>query len=146
MCVDLRHYLDLDSVRMDNPVELQADSLQIKSDAMRILAELVNIRVFRDHTNFATFIGKVVVPGGAAGLTGRRFAECFLDCAASFFVLKVLPEYTSSHVLFNLRFVYQEFFQQCPNLRPILGTFDREFLTLGNNRDFESWSQARLNG
>jgi len=141
MCVDPRLYLNVRKESIDYREILQKDNLQIKLEALFVLKTLLSVEDFGDA--FGTLIGEVVVPGGALGLTGRRFAECFLDCASSFTVLKQQPEYESTTVVAALYCIYHEFWE-CSKLRPILGAFDGAFLSVASNSDFESWAQARL--
>lgn len=118
---------------------------QIKRMALVILAELTSVEYF--GPDFATCVGKLTVPnmdGVTNGLQGRRFVECFPDVASTFpRAVQHLPDYKSGEVLFDLRFVYQNFFD-CSQLRPLFGFVNREFFALQSNSDFENWAQSRL--
>lgn len=142
MTIDISLFLDLDSGRAESP---EWSNSAIKSAALSVLVKLVGVSDGGEA--FTTRIGEILVPGGSVGLTGRQFAECFLDCAAKFTALKELqdfPEYEESVTLRQLQFIYQEFYK-CSRLRPALGVFDRTFYNLQNNNQYESWAHARLN-
>jgi len=66
-----------------------------------------------------TRIGELVVPGGAEGLTARKFAECFLDCAAKYPALEENYQYSflDGHRRL-LQHIYCQFYQ-CSMLRPL---------------------------
>jgi len=78
-CMTVDHSLFLNSERNRNVRGLEVFSAEVKIVSADVLRNL--LQNDEDET-FATEVANMMVPAGAPGLTGRRFAECFLDCAA----------------------------------------------------------------
>jgi len=84
-----------------------------------------------------------MVPAGAPGLTGRRFAECFLYCAAQLAIVEG-PEDFGVDKLAILSCILAHLYQ-CKRLHPLLGDPNKDFFyELGGLRDFKKWAKARL--
>jgi len=151
MTVEFSLFLDVNAVQ--NTIHDQevseasklAASSDIKSMACLLLRDLVTLTVVGE--DFVMRIGEIVVPGGAEGLTGRKFAECFLDCAAKY------PALQGHHQLHSvpldiklqcLQFICYQFYE-CSSLRPLLVLHEAQtFLELEDGNQFQRWADERL--
>jgi len=144
LTVDCALFLDVETVQMLDGMRHQ--NIEIKLDALSNLDTLVDKDFFGD--DFVEDIGRMRVPRGSAGLGGRRFAQCFLNCAAALAItiLKERPAFQSGLILRCLKRIYVEF-TQCEKLRPFFCRIDLmgvAFLYLESTSEFEKWAENRL--
>ena len=134
-CIDVRLLGNSNSVETPN----FSDDQSISLSALFVLGSLV-----QHNRAFTAYVGKVVVPAGARyKMTGRPFAECFLDFAAKSLSFREDPLYCSNKVAYYSVCIYKSFCR-CRDLATIIGSIDHEFLALENGDAFEVWAQARL--
>jgi len=86
-----------------------------------------------------TEIGEIIVPAGAPGLSGRNFAECFLDCATKF-----ISMFELSKVRLRLfQYIYAQLLQ-CSQLRAQMH-IDEVFRLVDYDSELENWARDRFN-
>ena len=117
-----------------------------KMCTLSILVELVDIANVGEA--MVCRIGTLIVPGGAPGLTGRKFAECFLECVARLAIAFSTNEQTRTTDMMiqrmqELHYIYSCLFK-CPQLLPMLGPFDEAFTSADSPQSFLLWSRRRL--
>lgn len=109
--------------------------------AVAILMKLVDVRVVGEV--LVTQIGEMVVPSGSPGLSGRRFAECFLDLSAHLALDERMPAMPSVKLLGRLKCIYTLLFKYSKLQPPLV--FDYTFTSVDGDDSFRSWAKARLN-
>jgi hypothetical protein len=113
-----------------------------RKSAAQALVELADISNVGEPT--VCQIGKLIVPSGALGLTGRKFAECFLDCAAH----HALHAGREGQGSLNEQYEEFQYIYSCllksPELLPLLGDFDRSFTMVNSSSTFVRWAKQRL--
>lgn len=140
-CMTVDHALFLDYSPHRRTKGLEVFSPEVRTVSIANLREIANVSIFGKA--FVSRIGEMIVPAGAPGLTGRRFAECFLDCAAHLALVEG-PEDFGVDKLATLRCILANF-HICDRLHPLLGESPNEFFyELGGLRDFKEWAKARL--
>lgn len=146
-CMTVDHSLFLNSKQNKRVTGLEVFSAEVKITSTSVLRNLIQND---DDEKFAAEIANMTVPAGAPGLTGRRFAECFLDCAAHLALLEGPPELGHGpHFGFDLhselRCMQAHFFVKCESLHSLF-EMDKEFYSyeIGGLEDFQRWARARL--
>jgi len=91
-------------------------------------------------------VGRLIVPFGApGGLTGRHFAECFLDWAAHMGLAEYCMNSTYMGVELLQCLVKLYFrFGICKGLSDLVDGFDKEFIGLKSDSALKDWAKARL--
>lgn len=117
------------------------DHSRLKKVAMPVLVELVDIS--RVGENVVYRIGTSTVPAGAPGLSGRMFAECFLDVAARVALAVIgAKESDGHHLAEELHYVYSCLLRS-PRLVPLLGEFDHAFISANSSQALLRWARKQ---
>jgi len=139
LAVDAKIFLNVKSPLTFQPEEGQQSHVWcLKAHSLMCLAKFVQLEVVGEA--FVTEIGEIVVPAGAPGLSGRKFAECFLDGAAKF-----VSMFELSKVRLKLfQYIYEQLLQ-CPQLRAQMH-IDEVFRRIDNDSALGNWAKDRLTG
>lgn len=116
----------------------------IKIFSIGLLKELLTVTHVGEA--FVTQIGEAVVPSGSPGLSGRRFAECFLDCAASLALVEKPASMSNPRIGEKVMFLKAIYvYLSCSlKLREQYLEQDERFNLLEDDARLEIWARLRL--
>ena len=131
----------------DSGIQVQdAHYAALQMGSVRVLSDFFNIEVVGE--SFVQRVAEIVVPGGAPGLTGRKFGECFLDLAAKLAVAQDVFNRSrigmERPVVKELQMMHVALLISCSS--DLVGDdTDDTFLRLNSTEAFLLWANSRMN-